>query len=263
MADVTGIMVNLRHHDESEVLRPFLGLVAEHGLTADSNEPCRKADRIIPWVLSIRVMSRPRKRHGGKDIRSHPSMAVGKSIASWLGSMVANARDAEPAGERALDFAARLIEDPVAASFQGSPSRSRRGRPTSFLSRRRARNGTSVYIALIDPADVEAQLEARDRLSAAGFEPVPHVPARFITDARRSRAAARALRRERRRAPDARAGRRRAAAARQFRRGDPAARDRLFERNGIDAASAWPAIRKAMPTSPSNMAKRRCSTRSR
>jgi methylenetetrahydrofolate reductase (NADPH) len=42
--------------------------------------------------------------------------------------------------------------------------------------------GTKVYIALIDPADVQAQLDAAIRLSAAGLIPVPHVPARFSRD---------------------------------------------------------------------------------
>src|SRR5262245_57926235 len=42
--------------------------------------------------------------------------------------------------------------------------------------------GAKVYIALIDPADVAAQLEAAIRLRAAGLVPVPHVPARFVRD---------------------------------------------------------------------------------
>jgi methylenetetrahydrofolate reductase (NADPH) len=42
---------------------------------------------------------------------------------------------------------------------------------------------TKVFIALIDPADVAAQLHAATELRKAGFEPVPHVPARFIRDA--------------------------------------------------------------------------------
>ncbi|MBL8907279.1 MAG: methylenetetrahydrofolate reductase [Rhizobiales bacterium] len=41
---------------------------------------------------------------------------------------------------------------------------------------------TRIYIALIDPADVTAQLDAAVKLRAAGFEPVPHVPARFVRD---------------------------------------------------------------------------------
>lgn len=44
------------------------------------------------------------------------------------------------------------------------------------------RPGTKVFIALIDPADVAAQLHAATELRKAGFEPVPHVPARFIRD---------------------------------------------------------------------------------
>jgi methylenetetrahydrofolate reductase (NADPH) len=44
------------------------------------------------------------------------------------------------------------------------------------------RPGTRVFIALIDPADVAAQLHAATELRKAGFEPVPHVPARFIRD---------------------------------------------------------------------------------
>ena len=42
--------------------------------------------------------------------------------------------------------------------------------------------GTRVFIALIDPADVAVQLAAAKQLKAAGFSPVPHVPARFVRD---------------------------------------------------------------------------------
>ncbi len=42
--------------------------------------------------------------------------------------------------------------------------------------------GTNVFIALIDPADVAGQIEASRQLKAAGFNPVPHVPARFVRD---------------------------------------------------------------------------------
>ena len=42
--------------------------------------------------------------------------------------------------------------------------------------------GTKVFIALIDPADAQNQLHAARQLRLAGFEPVPHVPARFLRD---------------------------------------------------------------------------------
>jgi methylenetetrahydrofolate reductase (NADPH) len=42
--------------------------------------------------------------------------------------------------------------------------------------------GCRVFIALIDPADVAAQIEAVRQLKVAGFQPVPHVPARFVRD---------------------------------------------------------------------------------
>jgi methylenetetrahydrofolate reductase (NADPH) len=42
--------------------------------------------------------------------------------------------------------------------------------------------GTRVFIALIDPADVDGQLDAARQLAAAGFEAIPHVPARFVLD---------------------------------------------------------------------------------
>ena len=42
--------------------------------------------------------------------------------------------------------------------------------------------GTKVFIALIDPAEVNAQIEACVALRGAGFEPIPHVPARFVRD---------------------------------------------------------------------------------
>jgi methylenetetrahydrofolate reductase (NADPH) len=43
--------------------------------------------------------------------------------------------------------------------------------------------GTSIFIALIDPADVPAQLKAAIAVREAGLDPIPHVPARFILDA--------------------------------------------------------------------------------
>lgn len=42
--------------------------------------------------------------------------------------------------------------------------------------------GTNVFIALIDPAEVENQIHACVALKAAGLEPIPHVPARFVRD---------------------------------------------------------------------------------
>jgi methylenetetrahydrofolate reductase (NADPH) len=42
--------------------------------------------------------------------------------------------------------------------------------------------GTNVFIALIDPAEVDAQIHACVALRGAGFEPIPHVPARFVRD---------------------------------------------------------------------------------
>lgn len=42
--------------------------------------------------------------------------------------------------------------------------------------------GTQVYVCLIDPNDVAAQVEAAVAVRQAGFEPVPHVPARFVKD---------------------------------------------------------------------------------
>lgn len=44
------------------------------------------------------------------------------------------------------------------------------------------RPGSRVFIALIDPADVAAQLQAARQLQAAGFTAVPHIPARFVRD---------------------------------------------------------------------------------
>jgi methylenetetrahydrofolate reductase (NADPH) len=42
--------------------------------------------------------------------------------------------------------------------------------------------GASVFIALIDPADVPNQLAAAIAVKTAGLKPVPHVPARFVHD---------------------------------------------------------------------------------
>ncbi len=50
------------------------------------------------------------------------------------------------------------------------------------LFRERVPAGANVFIALIDPADVAAQQVAASELKSAGFNPVPHVPARFVRD---------------------------------------------------------------------------------
>jgi methylenetetrahydrofolate reductase (NADPH) len=53
--------------------------------------------------------------------------------------------------------------------------------------------GCRVFIALIDAADLAAQIEATRQLKAAGFVPVPHVPARFVKDEADLRARIKAL----------------------------------------------------------------------
>jgi methylenetetrahydrofolate reductase (NADPH) len=40
--------------------------------------------------------------------------------------------------------------------------------------------GTKVFIALIDPKEVQAQVAAVAALHGAGFVPIPHIPARFV-----------------------------------------------------------------------------------
>ncbi len=40
--------------------------------------------------------------------------------------------------------------------------------------------GAKIFIALIDPSHVDAQVEMAKALRGAGFEPIPHVPARFV-----------------------------------------------------------------------------------
>ncbi len=43
--------------------------------------------------------------------------------------------------------------------------------------------GTKVFIALLDAGDVEHQVAAAVAVRHSGFEPIPHVPARFVRDA--------------------------------------------------------------------------------
>ncbi len=50
------------------------------------------------------------------------------------------------------------------------------------LLRERLPKGTPIFIALIDPADLQGQLTAAAALRKAGLEPIPHVPARFVLD---------------------------------------------------------------------------------
>lgn len=42
--------------------------------------------------------------------------------------------------------------------------------------------GTTVFIALIEAQDLEPQIAAASELRKLGFDPVPHVPARFVRD---------------------------------------------------------------------------------
>jgi methylenetetrahydrofolate reductase (NADPH) len=53
--------------------------------------------------------------------------------------------------------------------------------------------GSRVFVALIDAADVSGQIEAVRQLKASGFDPVPHVPARFVRDEADLRARIKAL----------------------------------------------------------------------
>jgi methylenetetrahydrofolate reductase (NADPH) len=50
------------------------------------------------------------------------------------------------------------------------------------LLQERLPKGTPIFIALIDPAEVDNQLKAASLLRKGGLEPIPHVPARFIID---------------------------------------------------------------------------------
>jgi methylenetetrahydrofolate reductase (NADPH) len=43
--------------------------------------------------------------------------------------------------------------------------------------------GANVFVALIDAADVDGQISAVTALREAGYNPVPHIPARFVIDA--------------------------------------------------------------------------------
>ncbi len=45
------------------------------------------------------------------------------------------------------------------------------------------RPGTKVFVALIDANQLDVQIEACAALRGAGFEPIPHIPARFVLDA--------------------------------------------------------------------------------
>jgi methylenetetrahydrofolate reductase (NADPH) len=42
--------------------------------------------------------------------------------------------------------------------------------------------GSTVFVALIDAADVDGQIAAVSALRAEGYNPVPHIPARFVRD---------------------------------------------------------------------------------
>ena len=43
--------------------------------------------------------------------------------------------------------------------------------------------GSTVFVALIDAAELDLQIDAVAALRAAGYNPLPHIPARFVRDA--------------------------------------------------------------------------------
>ena len=99
--------------------------------------------------------------------------------------------------ERACDFRpadrSHVAANPVRGLPRGPVGRdhAQAGRQAPALCRAAWRRARGSIVALIDPADVAGQLEAAIRLAQrAGFEPVPHVPARFMQRPRRSRRAA-------------------------------------------------------------------------
>jgi methylenetetrahydrofolate reductase (NADPH) len=78
-----------------------------------------------------------------------------------------------PAAERMAAFLGKFSLEITAKQIEKLP-----------LLAERLASGTRVYIALIDPAEADAQIAAAAKVRAAGLEPVPHVPARFIVDER-------------------------------------------------------------------------------
>jgi methylenetetrahydrofolate reductase (NADPH) len=42
--------------------------------------------------------------------------------------------------------------------------------------------GSTVFVALIDAGDLDGQIEAVSALRSAGYNPIPHLPARFVRD---------------------------------------------------------------------------------
>ena len=79
--------------------------------------------------------------------------------------------------------AANIAADPVAAFLSKSSIEITPKQIEKLpLLKDKLASGSNVFIALIDPADVPGQIAATRQLKAAGFSPVPHVPARFVRD---------------------------------------------------------------------------------
>jgi methylenetetrahydrofolate reductase (NADPH) len=82
-----------------------------------------------------------------------------------------------------LDARSALMADPSAAFLKNlSVEITPRQIEKLPLLQERLPKGTPIFIALIDPADVTAQLTAASALRKAGLEPIPHIPARFVLD---------------------------------------------------------------------------------
>jgi methylenetetrahydrofolate reductase (NADPH) len=76
------------------------------------------------------------------------------------------------------------VERPLAA-FLGKASIEITGKQIDKIAvlERNMKPGTQVFIALIEAGQLESQIEACVALRQSGFEPIPHIPARFIVDA--------------------------------------------------------------------------------
>jgi methylenetetrahydrofolate reductase (NADPH) len=71
-----------------------------------------------------------------------------------------------------------------AGSFLGAASIEITGKQIDkiVLLQQSLKPGTHVFVALIEASQLDSQIEACVALRAAGFEPVPHIPARFVAD---------------------------------------------------------------------------------
>ena len=203
MADVTGIMVNSGTMMKAKLCGHSWGLSPNMGSSK------KRETAVDGQIGPIAAFVYPRhdagqNRHAGKGAGRFRRPAGRKLSCSRQGEGIMSRWCLAPGAterERLYENHDRRVSRSLLPCLRSLSQLSIEITPKQVdkiaLLQERLAPATRVYVALIDPADIDKQIEAVAAMRSAGLEPVPHVPARFVSEPRRSRPPPRAPSRSR------------------------------------------------------------------